>query len=246
MFLMRSAAGKYRALQLHWAYKLAWGYGVHRKASLQSSVSDPFPRQLIVDSSMERSSAIQILCQTFRLPWHIYDRIVSFIPQPRLWQSTLKRLRIQRHANSDEAFRTVLEIVDEILNDALQIPPPDPPLYLVAVATRRDLQSFMVDDMEMPPHLLKLLIDWSDTQSQCSRLSNSDVTFLLPAAEKILKLAEELVRWYDAVEYGMPYRFDTVTMMEPIHSVDEGSLSSINVEMQHGVDSGSSDEEIDV
>ncbi len=243
---MRSAARSHRALQLHFVYKLALGYGVRRKTSLQVSVPDPFPGQLIADSSMEKSSSIQILRQTFRLPWHVYDRIVSFIPHPRLWQSTLKRLRMQRHGSSDEAFRAVLEIIDEILNDALQIPPPDPPLYLIAVATRRDLQSFLVDEMKMPPHLLKLLIEWSDAQSICSRLSNIDVTYLLPAAEKILKLADELLRWYDAVERGILYSFDTVTMMEPIHSVDEESHSSSNVEMQHDADSGSSDGEMDV
>ncbi len=165
---------------------------------------------------------------------------------PHLWQSTLKRLRMQRHANSDDTFRSSLEIANEILNDALQTPPPPgPPLYLVAVAKSRDLQSRLVDDMGMPPPLLKLLMDWSDTQSQCSRLNNSDVTFLPPAAEKILKLAEELMRWHDAIEYGVPYNFNTITMLEPVYPFNEYN-DSASMEMQHGGADGSSDGEMDV
>ncbi len=246
MSLMRSVAREHRALQLHRAYKLAWRHDIHGVPLLQSSVSGHFPGPLIFDPLTARSRAIQILCQTFHLPWHIYDRIVSFIPLPRLWHSTLRRLCLQRHANSDEVFRAAMEIVDEGLNDILQIPLPSPSLHLVAIAMQPGLQSFLMDDMKMHPHLLKLVIDWSDTQSQCSRLSDSDVTFLPPAAEKMLKLAKEIVRWHDAIEYGMPYNFDAEVMTEAIHLGDEEDHSLTNVEMQHEVDSGSSDGEMDI
>jgi hypothetical protein len=233
MRLMQNVACRKRIQLLRWAYRQHGGRERGR---------GPQARKLDLVSASTCQS-LKMLGRSMQLTRPLFERVMEFLPLPRLWQGTVVRLRNQCHIDADEAIRGAVQLMNEVFNDALQLKDAD--LYLVQIARCPDLAAYIEGHLRMPKALLKLVIDWSDAQSILSRL-NREVSFELPAAEKAVYASKEVLQWYTSLEFGLTYIFQPNPINERCISDDViASTAAVEAEIA-ALDSESSDGEMEV
>jgi len=160
----------------------------------------------------------QTLWRSLGLSQPLFRHIVEFLPLPRLWETTLVKLRRRCHIDPNEAIRGGLKIIDEILTDLLISRDHVQEMHLVRLARDESVARYLKEDLKMPELLFGWLTQESDVQSIMARVERG-VTFYPPIAKQVVAIASELHRWYKCHENSKVYSTD-------IYSTDMPSSGS--------------------
>ncbi|CAM9423306.1 unnamed protein product [Choristocarpus tenellus] len=138
----------------------------------------------------------------------VFQHIASFIPLPRLWENTLTKLPRRCHVDATEAIREAFRLMDEVFADLNLVPSPDQTGHLVRIWEDQQLRNHLAAEMGMPATLLQLVRSWGGAQYVVTSLGGGEVTFQPPVAVRVVHLASELVKWYQARERSAAYSLD--------------------------------------
>ncbi|CAM9522052.1 unnamed protein product, partial [Chrysoparadoxa australica] len=188
MRMMQDAERHTRAALLNRLYR------VHALAAAEPAISDQ-PQQ-----------PIPLLLRSLQLTQPLFERIVEYLPLPRLWEATLGQLRRRCHIDASEAIRGSLQLMDEIFTDLLLLPDQSDG-HLVRIAHETSLCNELRAKYNMPDLLLQWVKQWSDIQSMQARL-DMGVQFMPRVAVQVVLLATEVWQWYRSQEIGKEYVID--------------------------------------
>ncbi|CBN74287.1 conserved unknown protein [Ectocarpus siliculosus] len=161
-----------------------------------------------VSGSASLSMLIRSLISPISSNRAVFEHIASFIPLPRLWDTSLEKIRRRCHIDATEAIREAFRIIDEVLADLNFVHGPDHGTHLVRLWEHPSLGQRLTQDLHMPPLLVQALRSWGGTQESVTSLAGGEVTFQPRVATRVVALATELVKWYRTHESSTCYIVD--------------------------------------
>mmetsp|Transcript_7720 Transcript_7720/g.11628 ORF Transcript_7720/g.11628 Transcript_7720/m.11628 type:complete len:655 (+) Transcript_7720:109-2073(+) len=168
----------------------------------------------------EDRAAMIVLKRCLYLPKSLYERIVEFIPMPRLWEDNLSRLRKRCYIDANESVKGALQLIDEVFTDLCINK-----IYrghLVEIGRSDAMREMLVgSDYKMPSNLISLLCTWSDIQSINMRLEWG-INYEPAVAVQVVQLAGEVCLWYRCRESQRCYVLDPIASNLLSHIVSGG------------------------
>ena len=79
------------------------------------------------------SAGLMCVCRCLDLPEGVYENIIEYMPQPRIWQWTLTRVKLRCKLSPLQAMLDISTVMDEILCDSCIIAGADQQQMLVKI-----------------------------------------------------------------------------------------------------------------
>lgn len=133
------------------------------------------------------------------MPMGVFEHIVDFIPAPRVWENSLVRVASRAKLSPQQAILDTSVIIDEILCDLRVFTDSNQKMLLVRLSRCPSAISYLKNELDMPAHLIDLLLTWADIQSLSSRVSEAEVIFRVGFARSFIGVAVKLFKWYRSV-----------------------------------------------
>ena len=142
-----------------------------------------------------------LLIKCMALPNGVFDLINDFLPLPRMWEWSLKRLKQRCKLAPRQAIVDLSIISDEILADCCIFSSLSQEMLPIRISRNPLVYRELQLTNNMPVSVLEIIDYIADIQAILSRTLDSDITFKPQLAKKLLSHVTTLYKWYSKDNY---------------------------------------------